>query len=189
MRNNLRVLVAVLALLPSVAAAQIRGETRQIETSFIWSQTEAETKCREVADEARGRWTGQWRISEPGRTSICEVADILPPRERSAPEPRRRDVEAGPIWNQADAEVKCPRIAAEARGRWTGQWRTTEVGRMSVCQIAEERRGRDVDAGPIWSQADAELKCPVAAYAVRGSWTGQWRTTVQGKMSVCEIVD
>jgi hypothetical protein len=48
-------------------------------------------------------------------------------------------------------------------------------------------RTRMVNAGPIWSQQDAQTKCPVAAYAVNGRWTGQWRTTREGQMSVCEI--
>jgi Mannan-binding protein len=46
---------------------------------------------------------------------------------------------------------------------------------------------RMVNAGPIWNQQDAAMKCPVVAYAVNGRWTGQWRTTQQGQMSVCEI--
>lgn len=50
-------------------------------------------------------------------------------------------------------------------------------------------RTRNVNAGPIWDQRDAELKCPVAAHAVNGRWTGGWRTTVTGKMSVCEIAN
>ncbi|HQV04419.1 MULTISPECIES: mannan-binding lectin [unclassified Novosphingobium] len=50
-------------------------------------------------------------------------------------------------------------------------------------------RVRLVNAGPIWNQADAQNKCPVAAYAVGGRWTGQWRTTQEGRMSVCEIAD
>jgi Mannan-binding protein len=44
-----------------------------------------------------------------------------------------------------------------------------------------------VDAGPIWSQSDAEKKCPDVAKAKGGTWNGQWRTTVPGKMSVCEV--
>lgn len=47
----------------------------------------------------------------------------------------KRAVEAGPIWNQADANKKCPRIAAQNNGTWTGQWWTTVQGRMSVCEI------------------------------------------------------
>ena len=46
---------------------------------------------------------------------------------------------------------------------------------------------RNVNAGPIWDQRDAELKCPVVGHAVNGRWTGGWRTTVAGQMSVCEI--
>lgn len=46
-----------------------------------------------------------------------------------------RDVEVGPIWNQADAERKCRAKAAELGGAWTGQWRTTVAGRVSVCEI------------------------------------------------------
>lgn len=44
-----------------------------------------------------------------------------------------------------------------------------------------------VEAGPIWSQSDAERKCPEVATANGGTWNGQWRTTVPGKMSVCEL--
>lgn len=48
-------------------------------------------------------------------------------------------------------------------------------------------RKRPVNAGPIWSQQDANAKCPVVAYAVNGRWTGGWWTTREGQMSVCEI--
>lgn len=171
---------------PTIASAQSSSETRSIETGFLWSYSDAEKQCPRVAAEAGGTWNGQWRMSVPGKTSICEVTDF-----RTLP---KRDINAGPIWNQADAQTKCPRVAADARGRWTGQWRTTQAGRMSVCEVelapqAAAVKGRDVEAGPIWNQADAQIKCPVAAYAVRGTWTGQWRTVAQGQMSVCEITD
>jgi hypothetical protein len=45
----------------------------------------------------------------------------------------------------------------------------------------------DVNAGPIWSNDDAKVKCPVAAAAANGVWNGQWTTTVFGKMSVCGV--
>ena len=57
----------------------------------------------------------------------------------------------------------------------------------SAQRAAPPLRVRLVNAGPIWSQQDAAIKCPVVAYAVNGRWTGQWRTTQQGQMSVCEI--
>jgi hypothetical protein len=100
-------------------------------------------------------------------------------------------VEAGPIWSQSDAERKCPEVAKANGGVWTGQWRTTVPGQMSVCDLrfGSPKRSyvEDIEAGPIGDQADAERKCPKVAKANDGVWTGQWRTTVWGSMSVCEI--
>jgi len=45
----------------------------------------------------------------------------------------------------------------------------------------------EVKAGPILSNEQAKLKCPVATAAVGGTWNGQWRTTEWGKMSVCGV--
>jgi ribosome modulation factor len=181
---------ALLVLATAAPALAQRSETRMVETRFLWTQTEADEQCPRVAAEAGGRWTGQWRMSTPGQTSTCEVTDIVERRPA-----RTRDIDAGPIWNQADAEAKCPRVASDARGRWTGQWRTVSPGRSSVCEVADIAEApsatgiRFVEAGPIWSQSDAATKCPVAAAAVRGRWSGEWRTMVQGQMSVCGIVD
>ena len=104
--------------------------------------------------------------------------------------PGVRAVEVGPIWNQMDAQRKCPDAARKAGGSWTGDWRTTRPG-MSECDIAGGRGGgnRDgwVDAGPIWNQIDADRKCPQVAKSAGGKWTGQWKTTRPGQMSVCEV--
>lgn len=195
MRSYILSLVAIAALGLTALRAHADPASpvpRNIETSFIWTQSEAEVKCPAAAAEAHGRWTGQWRIATPGQTSYCEIVDLPPPPRYARQAPREpRDLEVGPIWNQADAETKCRRAAEDARGQWTGQWRTTRAGQMSVCQIAFEpvRRTRDVEAGPIWNDADAGAKCPIAAFAVRGVWTGQWRTVTPGEMSVCAIAD
>ncbi|MEG3180418.1 mannan-binding lectin [Sphingomonas sp. LT1P40] len=45
------------------------------------------------------------------------------------------DILAGPIWNQRDAEQKCPALAYRAGGSWNGQWATLVQGRTSFCQI------------------------------------------------------
>jgi hypothetical protein len=44
-----------------------------------------------------------------------------------------------------------------------------------------------VNAGPIWNQQDANAKCNQLAYRQGSKWTGGWWTTVQGRMSVCEL--
>ena len=113
----------------------------------------------------------------------------------------KQTVEAGPIWNDIDAKMKCPRAASAAGAKWTGQWWTTVPGQMSVCQITRDagwnsggggsggggKSKNTVDAGPIWNDIDAKMKCPRAASSVGAAWTGQWWTTVPGRMSVCEI--
>jgi hypothetical protein len=183
-RHSIAALALALICSPVTARAESpMTKTTNVEVPFLWSRSEAEDVCPRAAADAYGRWTGQWRMETPGKTSICEVADIMPPA--------LRDIPVGPIWNQADAEKKCERVAAQVGGKWTGHWKTTAPGEMSVCNIAEKpsSKARNVDAGPIWNQADAELKCPVVAYAVRGRWTGQWVTTEQGRMSVCEIIN
>jgi hypothetical protein len=110
------------------------------------------------------------------------------------------DIEAGPISNNMDAGHKCPGICSE-RGaiKWTGDWRTTVMGQMSVCscQFAEPKPVRptpaaplagsnvEIEAGPIWANEDADNKCPQVCGSRGGQWTGQWRTTQPGRMSVC----
>jgi Mannan-binding protein len=45
------------------------------------------------------------------------------------------DVKAGPIWNQHDAQRKCPIMCKTSnKAHWTGQWRTIIPGQMSICQ-------------------------------------------------------
>jgi Mannan-binding protein len=87
------------------------------------------------------------------------------------------NVEAGPIWNQADAQNRCPQVAQTNGGVWAGQWHTTVPGRMSVCEVRFPSKPRpktiDVEAGPIWNQADAQTKCPRVAQANDGVWDGQ----------------
>ena len=88
------------------------------------------------------------------------------------------DVEAGPIWNDADAKKKCPQVCSSLE--WNGQWSTTQEGQMSVCGTTA---GVDIPIGPIWNNDDAKNKCPTQLSKV--TWSGQWRTTVEGEMSVC----
>lgn len=88
------------------------------------------------------------------------------------------DVNAGPIWNNNDAQSKCPAVCGGLK--WNGQWTTTVPGQMSVCGT---QQGVDVPVGPIWNNTDAQTKCPAQLSKV--TWSGQWTTTVWGRMSVC----
>ncbi|AIT63281.1 mannan-binding lectin [Coxiella burnetii] len=51
-----------------------------------------------------------------------------------------KDFPAGPIWNQADAQNKCPPVCASHGARWTGNWHTVREGRQSVCQCRDWSR-------------------------------------------------
>lgn len=164
------------------------GHTRDrwIDAGPIWNRIDAAKKCADVASRAGGAWSGEWRTTRPGEMSVCNVVEWRRGRDRDG------WINAGPIWNQNDAENKCPQAAREARGIWTGEWRTTKPGETSVCEIADGRPGHNadrwVDVGPIWNQADADRKCREAALSSGGKWTGQWNTTRTGRMSVCEIM-
>jgi hypothetical protein len=95
-------------------------------------------------------------------------------------------VDAGPIWSQSDANVKCPKTCAAGWGSWDGQWWTTVPNKMSVCECLAPAYA--IDAGPLWNQQDADAKCPGVCQNSNGVWDGQWWTTVPGKMSVCECL-
>jgi hypothetical protein len=44
------------------------------------------------------------------------------------------EIEAGPLWNDGDAQAKCPALCARHGNQyWTGAWRTTVPNVMSVC--------------------------------------------------------
>jgi FtsP/CotA-like multicopper oxidase with cupredoxin domain len=53
------------------------------------------------------------------------------------------DVDAGPIWNNSDAQTKCPAACTQkaSGGTWNGQWTTTIPGTMSVCGCAYAGNG------------------------------------------------
>lgn len=56
----------------------------------------------------------------------------------------------------------------------------------SAPPVAVAPTKQKLNAGPLWNNRDAGQKCPGLCGANGGKWTGQWSTTVPGKMSVCE---
>lgn len=160
----------------SFASAQMMAA---LEAGPIWSNDDAQDKCAALADESNGDWTGQWWTTVEGAMSVCEINLNFVEKALA--------IEAGPIWNNDDAQGKCADVAAQTHGTWQGVWWTTVEGEMSVCEIHVSLISPALEAGPIWDQADADDKCPALAASSYGQWTGQWWTTVEGAMSVCEI--
>ena len=102
------------------------------------------------------------------------------------------DIPAGPIWNNDDARKKCPIVCAAHMGEWNGQWKTVVEGEIGVCGCTFTLNAStsseftiDVIAGPLRNDDDAREKCPIVCTSYGGEWNGQWKTIVQGKMSVC----
>lgn len=76
--------------------------------------------------------------------------------------------------------------------RLTGFLATISVGLVVVALArpasAQSFAPYSADAGPIWNQADADVKCPALGLEKKAVWTGEWWTTVPGSMSVCQLV-
>lgn len=104
------------------------------------------------------------------------------------------NIPAGPIWDQKDAAVKAPAVAAAHQGKWNGQWSTVVEGEMSVVGVELEVKNTgansyktNVLAGPIWSNESAQEIGSVIAASYGATFTGQWTTITEGVMSVIEI--
>ena len=104
------------------------------------------------------------------------------------------NIPAGPIWNNDDAKEKAPKVAAAHQGTWTGQWNTVVESEMSVVEVelnvknsGKNEFKTNVLAGPLWSNDEAQKIGPVIAASYGAEFTGQWRTIVEGVMSVIEI--
>jgi hypothetical protein len=104
------------------------------------------------------------------------------------------NVPAGPIWNQQDAATKAPAVAAAHQGKWTGQWSTVVESQMSVVEVelnvtntGANKFKTDVLAGPLWSNEEAQKIGATIAASYGAAFTGQWKTIVEGVMSVIEI--
>ncbi len=64
----------------------------------------------------------------PGNAGYCG-----PTQPSNCATPNSIDVNAGPIWNNQDAQTKCPATCTNVNLKWNGQWTTTEPSQMSVC--------------------------------------------------------
>ncbi|MGB3534231.1 MAG: mannan-binding lectin [Microcoleaceae cyanobacterium] len=104
------------------------------------------------------------------------------------------NIPAGPLWNNEEAQKIGPKIAAAHQGKFTGQWRTVVAGQMSVVEVelpveycGSNEYKTTVLAGPLWSNDEAQKIGSKIAASYGAEFTGQWRTIVNGVMSVIEI--
>ncbi len=104
------------------------------------------------------------------------------------------NIPAGPLWSNDEAQVTGPKIAAAFQGKFTGEWKTVVESQMSVVEVELNVKNSgtnefktDVLAGPLWSDEDAKKFGPGIAASYGAEFTGQWKTIVEGVMSVIEI--
>jgi hypothetical protein len=104
------------------------------------------------------------------------------------------NIPAGPLWSNDEAQKLGPRIAAAHQGKFTGQWTTVVPSQMSVIEVelpvtpaGAHEYVTTVLAGPLWSNDEAQKIAPNIAASYGAEFTGQWRTIVEGVMSVIEI--
>ncbi|RVU85785.1 hypothetical protein EOL70_04745 [Leucothrix sargassi] len=199
-------------------------KTIKVKAGRIWSQEHANQRCVELAKANRGTWTKRW--SSVGERSTCDVRVEVKPAIKPAPvkvvtppAPSKsrhernsvREVSAGGIWDQAHAARKCPLIAQQTNGTWTGKWRKTgAANNAAVCEVkyqplhqvraaqaapqpaptpvpVQTRNTREVDSGYIWDANQANTKCPLYAAQNNGRWTGKWRKISTNNRAVCEV--
>jgi hypothetical protein len=105
------------------------------------------------------------------------------------------DIPAGPLFSNDDAQKLGPRIALAHQGKFTGKWTTVVQNEESVinAELPVQRQGArefktDLLAGPLMSNEDAQLLGPHIAASYGGEFTGQWKTIVEGQMSVIQVL-
>lgn len=59
-------------------------------------------------------------------------------------------------------------------------------GAALLVSLSAAAQVRPVNAGPLWNNAHANRACPSVCARAGATWTQHWRTTVQGRMSVCD---
>jgi hypothetical protein len=90
---------------------------------------------------AEGRIAGTLRDVYSIREVFAEaqVPAVRPraaaPVVAAAPVEDLLEIGNGPIGDRADAEARCRMLADRVGGSWTGQWRTVERNRLSLCTI------------------------------------------------------
>ena len=105
------------------------------------------------------------------------------------------NIPAGPIWDQKDVEDKSAPSSGSTPGVMDGTVEHCRPRRDECCvevELQVKNTGSDcfktnVLAGPLWSNDEAQKVGETLAASYGGTFTGEWHTIVEGKMSVIEV--
>ena len=129
----LAALTIVVALLATVYAAPAwpNGNFNQTCKRCTFDGKVLSCKCQN--DNGRNRWTSM-RVG-PRCMFVQNVNGNLTCTGKAGRPGRRRITRsAGPIFNQSQANHRCPRVCGRVNRSWNGQWWTVRNGSDSVCQ-------------------------------------------------------
>ncbi|MBY0574972.1 MAG: mannan-binding lectin, partial [Undibacterium sp.] len=87
----------------------------------------------QILNSSGGAMTPAWIAAPSGGTTICNGQLIQNGNSMSIQENIYQDVNAGPIWNNQDAQQKCPQVCSNVSLQWSGQWQTPPGSSNSVC--------------------------------------------------------
>lgn len=124
-KMRLKALV-VMALV--LSASYVARADFDMKAGPIWDNDDAKAKCTAACSLT---WNGNWVTKVAGRMSICSGTNRALDGGAYITGDATGGIEAGPIWNNADAKAKC--TATLRNIKWNGQWTTTVEGEMSVC--------------------------------------------------------
>jgi FtsP/CotA-like multicopper oxidase with cupredoxin domain len=173
---------------PTKLAFSINGEPAFQPNSFFINKSQYDPSCAGVTMPLGA--TQNWLISNvPGDNNVTLLAhpfhihtnpfQVIRNADRTfkypiwqdslpLPVPGESDRPAGPIWNNDDAKVKCPRACQADNATWNSQWTTTIPGKLSVCgcviksnELAIRQRFDDYTGGYV-------IHCHILGHEDRG---------------------
>ena len=196
-------LLASLVVAAFSTASTVHAKTINVETGPLFSKLFADIRCKRAAVQAKGKWTGRYWLKPGSLDGYCQIVVpdpivkfIPPPPKPTHHGGRLVPVNAVKLWNQNHANWRCPQIAKEKGGKWTGKWSDKRGNAPAFCQIRMKApikvippkptyKTIKVNAGQIWNQAHANQLCRDLAKKNNGTWTKRWSSV--GKKSTCDI--
>lgn len=188
------------AMIITMGMGSLQARTINADAGPIFNQFFANIQCERAAAKLKGKWNGRYWTKPGTINGVCQVvvADPVPPKPAKKPPIKPAvnllTVDAGKLWNEAHANTRCPQLAKENNGRWTGKWSDKTANKPSYCQIEvivkptiskPTHKYINVKAGRIWSSEHANKRCKKLAKKNNGTWTGKWST--KHDKSTCQV--
>lgn len=168
------------------SAAYAQGTYRQTGPRAWGEFDKADKQTNRFVEEARDEWSVF--LFDPARNVRIQI-DLYRKKVRYA----ENGGSYADLYDVTGSAAGVGAVAAKPSARPSppltssdGFWNNSPV-RYGVGAAGGDKAGRlrGVEGGAIASQGDANLRCPEAARAVNGTWTGQWHQGQGGYPGLC----